>query len=361
MARNIQLEEEETSISSRPHPHEREEYIYEAPWGIAAINWSVRPDHPFRLGICSELVNQDETYVEILKLDRNRDNYVSDGKLSIQDLRHPSKIMFVPDRSCQMKDLFATSGTCLRVWHIQREKIEDKVEAENIFQTPDPDCGPITCLDWNELQPSWIGTGSTDRTCTIWDIERSERISQIIAHENEVADIAWGAAQVYASISNDGSFRVVDLRDMDGPITNKLWKRDESSFGHVAWNKNISYYIAISSKSSVLILDTRAVRNPILDLWKQPEQNVNAIAWAPHLERSLCSAGDDRQASIWEIQADYEKQLPAKLLYNANTEIAQLQWSSCQPDWVAVAYSTKLSENAALTNNLLTIFKVPSL
>jgi len=32
-------------------------------------------------------------------------------------------------------------------------------------------CAPLTSFDWNESDPSIIGTSSIDTTCTIWNIE----------------------------------------------------------------------------------------------------------------------------------------------------------------------------------------------
>ena len=32
-------------------------------------------------------------------------------------------------------------------------------------------CAPLTSFDWNETDPSIIGTCSIDTTCTIWDVE----------------------------------------------------------------------------------------------------------------------------------------------------------------------------------------------
>ncbi len=37
-------------------------------------------------------------------------------------------------------------------------------------------------------------------------------LPQLIAHDKEVYDIAWGGAGVFASVSADGSVRVFDLR-----------------------------------------------------------------------------------------------------------------------------------------------------
>ncbi|KAF5781497.1 putative transcription factor WD40-like family [Helianthus annuus] len=69
------------------------------------------------------------------------------------------------------------------------------------------------CTIWDEAEPRQIGTSSIDTTCTIWDIEREMVDTQLIAHDKEVYDIAWGGVGVFASVSNDGSVRVFDLPD----------------------------------------------------------------------------------------------------------------------------------------------------
>jgi len=73
-------------------------------------------------------------------------------------------------------------------------------------------CAPLTSFDWNEADPKRLGTSSIDTTVTVWDIERGEVDTQMIAHDKEVYDIAWGGLGVFATVSADGSVRVFDLR-----------------------------------------------------------------------------------------------------------------------------------------------------
>lgn len=52
-------------------------------------------------------------------------------------------------------------------------------------------CAPLTSFDWNEFSPAVVGTCSIDTTCTIWDIEKQVPLTQLIAHDKEVYDIAF--------------------------------------------------------------------------------------------------------------------------------------------------------------------------
>jgi len=48
------------------------------------------------------------------------------------------------------------------------------------------------------------------------DIDRGVVDTQLIAHDREVYDIAWGGVGVFATVSADGSVRVFDLRSAQG-------------------------------------------------------------------------------------------------------------------------------------------------
>lgn len=48
---------------------------------------------------------------------------------------------------------------------------------------------PITSFSWNELEPSSIVTCSIDTTATLWDINTSQAVTQLIAHDRAVYDL----------------------------------------------------------------------------------------------------------------------------------------------------------------------------
>ncbi|KAK7847843.1 wd repeat-containing protein lwd1 [Quercus suber] len=207
-------------------------------------------------------------------------------------------------------------------------------------------CGPLTSFDWNEAEPKRIGTSSIDTTCTIWDIEREVVDTQLIAHDKEVYDIAWGGVGVFASVSADGSVRVFDLRDKEHSTIIYESSEPDTPLVRLGWNKQDPRYMAtiIMDSAKVVVLDIRFPTLPVVELQRH-QASVNAIAWAPHSSCHICTAGDDSQALIWDLSSmgqPVEGGLDPILAYTAGAEIEQLQWSSSQPDWVAIAFSTKL-------------------
>ena len=141
---------------------------------------------------------------------------------------------------------------------------------------------------------------------------------------------------------------------------------------HVCFLQDHNYLATIlMDQSKVVILDIRAPSLPVAEL-KGHSSCVNSIAWAPHSSCHVCTAGDDSQALIWDLS-----QMPKPvegmwsiawscfdcrlrlhgfwifivfligsadpiLAYTAASEINTLQWSSSQPDWVAIAFDRKL-------------------
>lgn len=55
------------------------------------------------------------------------------------------------------------------------------------------------------------------QTCTVWDISTGVPVTQLIAHDREVYDVAWSPAQreIFASVGADGSVRMFDLRSLE--------------------------------------------------------------------------------------------------------------------------------------------------
>lgn len=60
-------------------------------------------------------------------------------------------------------------------------------------------------------------TASIDTTCTVWDINASAAVTQLIAHDREVYDVAWlpNSTDIFVSVGADGSLRAFDLRSLE--------------------------------------------------------------------------------------------------------------------------------------------------
>eukprot|EP00197_Chlamydomonas_leiostraca_P006362 CAMPEP_0202866200 /NCGR_PEP_ID=MMETSP1391-20130828/7256_1 /ASSEMBLY_ACC=CAM_ASM_000867 /TAXON_ID=1034604 /ORGANISM="Chlamydomonas leiostraca, Strain SAG 11-49" /LENGTH=320 /DNA_ID=CAMNT_0049546125 /DNA_START=207 /DNA_END=1169 /DNA_ORIENTATION=- len=313
---------------------------------VYAMNWSVRKDKRFRLGVAS-FREESSNFVELIHLDEGQGKLVSSPHLTFRHDYPPTKLMFIPDKEGSRPDLMATSAEFLRVWRVH----DDGVAMERLLNNNKHSefCAPLTSFDWNEADPKRLGTSSIDTTCTIWDIEKGEVDTQLIAHDREVYDIAWGGLGVFSTVSADGSVRVFDLRDKEHSTIIYESPEPDTSLLRLSWNKQDPRYMAtlLMDSSKVVILDIRYPTLPIAELSRHTAP-VNGVAWAPHSAAHICTAGDDTQALIWDMSGlgsaaagDGGASLDPILAYSAGSEVNQLQWSAAHPDWVAICFGNK--------------------
>ncbi len=107
--------------------------------------------------------------VEIVQLNEDTGRFMSKAMFD-----HPyptTKIMWAPHKvlTGSEQDLLATTGDYLRLWRVG----DDGVQVKSILNNNKSSefCAPLTSFDWNELDPTTVGTSSIDTTCTIWNIE----------------------------------------------------------------------------------------------------------------------------------------------------------------------------------------------
>jgi len=332
-----------TSSSSNVGSNEKKEiYTYEAPWLLYGMNWSVRPDKRFRLAIGS-FVEDYNNRVEVIQLNEESGRFQSKGMFV-----HPyptTKIMWMPDRIGSREDLLATTGDYLRLWKMPPDGSGDQIRMEALLNNNKNSefCAPLTSFDWNDTDPTMIGTASIDTTCTIWNIETGQAKTQLIAHDKEVYDIAFApSTDVFASAGADGSVRMFDLRSLEHSTI--IYESPElAPLLRLTWNKHDHNYLAtfLMERNQVIILDIRAPSVPVAEL-NGHTQPVNTIAWAPHSSCHICTGADDAQALIWDLTAMPKPIAEPILAYNADGEINTLQWSSGQPEWVAITFNNKL-------------------
>ena len=172
-----------SSSSSSDARGKKEIYTYEAPWTCYAMGWCRRPDGRFRMAVGSykeEYSNQ----VQIIQLQRDE---AGNGVFRHQcEFEHPypaTKVMWAPAKhhTGGSSDLLATTGDYLRLWSVESNKVEMKALLNNNKHTEY--CAPLTCFDWNDTDPSILGTCSIDTTCTIWDVNKLQPKTQLIAHD----------------------------------------------------------------------------------------------------------------------------------------------------------------------------------
>ncbi|XP_021725686.1 protein TRANSPARENT TESTA GLABRA 1-like [Chenopodium quinoa] len=318
---------------------------YDSPYPLYAMSFSLSSagisrrssDQIIAVG---SFIEEYNNRIDILTFDEETLTLTLSPNLSFPHPYPPTKLMFQP--SASSPPILASSADFLRLYSFKNDSIE---LVSNLNNSKSSDfCAPLTSFDWNDVVPQRIGTSSIDTTCTIWDIEKCVVETQLIAHDKEVYDIAWGEAGVFASVSADGSVRIFDLRDKEHSTIVYESPEPDTPLLRLAWNKQDLRYMAttLMDSNKVVILDIRSPTMPVAE-FERHQASVNAVAWAPHSGRHICSVGDDAQALIWELPTVAAPNgIDPLSMYNAGSEINQLQWSAAQPEWISIAFSNKL-------------------
>jgi DDB1- and CUL4-associated factor 7 len=169
---------------------------------------------------------------------------------------------------------------------------------------------PLTSFSWNEKAPSLVVTSSIDTTCTVWNIDTSVAITQLIAHDREVYDVAWlpGSTDIFVSVGADGSLRAFDLRSLEHstilyetPAPKNVQPTASPSASarppaspllRISFNPADSNYMSTfhMDGSEIQILDMRSPGQPVIEL-QAHHAPINALGWGSAERPLLASAG----------------------------------------------------------------------
>ncbi|CAH0491297.1 unnamed protein product [Peronospora farinosa] len=279
--------------------------------------------------------------IEIFNFTVNEKKLVS--ALEIDHPYPPTKIMWSPPSLGPHMELLATTADFLRLWKITDSSIElcskfSEKKSKNDL------CAPLTSFDWNEVEPNIIGTSSTGKACTIWDINQPmSPMFQITAHDTDVYDMAFSCSdpKKFASVGGDGSLRLFDLRSLDSS-TIVYVSPDETALLRLAWNKRDDRFIATFADNStkISVIDLRRPIFPMAVL-DQHNAGVNSMSWSPHSRYDLCSAGEDNAAIVYDICAQMTSsgdnvEGTCYTLLKSDEPINQIRWSSTEPNCIAL-------------------------
>lgn len=316
------------------------EYTAKAP--LYSLGWSHRQDRPPRVAVGTFTEEYNNT-VQIVQHNPESLDFVA-------SFEHPyptTKVSWIPDPDAVHPDLIGTTGDFLRLWELDHDG-NPKLKCLLNNNKQSEFCAPLTAFDWNEADPSLIGTSSIDTTCTVWNVETQQSKTQLIAHDKEVYDFAFAArgVDVFASVGADGSVRLFDLRSLEHS-TIIYESPDMTPLLRLRWNTRNPNYLATFAMDSpeVVILDIRQPSLPValLDHRSSTSTNcVNAVSWAPHSAVHLASGGDGCLALIWNISSIPKRVDDPAFSYCAGSSISNLQWSPTHPEWLALTIDDKI-------------------
>ncbi|KAF4567742.1 hypothetical protein EYR40_006747 [Pleurotus pulmonarius] len=406
---------------------------YEAPWPVQSLDWCKTPSpgqqhrgrSSFRLGIASFLESYNNQIAvvglqdERVLVEDDYNDYPDFVTLCEASHGYPAtSLQWQPasatghawSQKSPSTELLATTGDALRVWeysydgpsaissYVGRQpgsgghSLQMKVALSGQSKIQSGSTGaPLTNFSWNEKAPSLIVTSSIDTTCTVWNIDTSTAITQLIAHDREVYDVAWlpGSTDIFVSVGADGSLRAFDLRSLEhstilyetpapkGPAPaespSSSARPATSPLLRIAFNPSDSNYMSTfhMDGQEIQILDMRSPGQPVMELRAHRGQ-VNALGWGSAERPLLATASDDCQLLLWDLASytqgaasprsagsrlnsprpDVKKKVVTDpvMAYTAPGQITNLAWSPPIPGMVMnTGHSTATGEWIAIS------------
>ncbi|KAF8904391.1 WD40-repeat-containing domain protein [Gymnopilus junonius] len=409
---------------------------YEAPWPVHSIDWckTSAPNQPllprsaFRLGVASFTENY-QNQIAIIGLQDERvlveDDFTDyPDFISLCEAYHgypATSLQWQPasaqihswSQKLESTELLATTGDALRVWeyngdgpttasaYVGRQPpissghsltIKTALSGQSKVQNQSAGA-PLTNFSWNEKSPNLIVTASIDTTCTVWNIDTATAMTQLIAHDREVYDVAWlpGSTDIFVSVGADGSLRAFDLRSLEhstilyetpapknvpppssNPSTSA--RPPTSPLLRIAFNPADSNYMSTfhMDGSDVQILDMRSPGQPVIEL-RGHHAPINALGWGSAEHPLLATAGDDCQVLLWDLanytqgaasprsagsrlnspRPDAKKKVVTEpiMAYTAPSQVTNLAWSPQIPGMTLNSgYSTASGEWLAIAS-----------
>jgi WD repeat-containing protein 68 len=329
--------EEGGNIYSNPVNLNTNEYIktYTSASRIYGITFQ-NNKHNLRLA-CSTLETTTGNHIEVLDYDNLTDKIKN---VASEETEFPaSKILWSP---ASRSSLLAATSDILRLY-----KYEESFQKLNLVSALGKKQqnygGPVTSMDWNKDNTAILGVCSIDTTCTIWDLNKNDVKTHLIAHDKEVYDISFGKGEnTFLSTGADGSIRLFDLRALD-TCSVIFDSPDQTPISRIAWNLNNNNFIAalVMDKNFIYIIDARVTNSPYAVLTYHSNV-VNAISWSPNSNAYICSVGDDKNALIWDIQLISNRTEDPMMCYTADSEIDNVSWCESNDEWIGITMGNNL-------------------
>lgn len=257
-------------------------------------------DNPL-IAISSIEIEEDiKNSFSILSIDEIDETFVMSERVNIRDLNFPlSKISF----NELDPTLLATSDIELTIYSINRVNNEYEFKKELSLAQNELYPAPLTSFDWNKTNKALIIASSYDTTCTVWDLNTSQVLTRLIAHDKEVYDVGFLEGEhSFVSAGAEGELRMFDLRDLDNSQI-VFDSKDRSALTRMSiCSIDTNYIIALSSsKPYFYLIDLRDISSPVAII--QSHTNlINAAHWSKYERGRFATAGDDKSLLVWDLK-----------------------------------------------------------
>lgn len=171
------------------------------------------------------------------------DNYTLVDNVKYEQRHPPSKIAWYDTK------VFGATSTSLRIW-----KVGDS--SKPTLKLANTKLSPMTSF---EFSIGKAATGHVNSTVSIWDMEKGKLDVQMIAHDKAVLDLKYKDQNHILTVSDDGSLRMFDLRDLDHSTI--VYEKSDAPLIRVAYDSSDPNRVTVlpANSSGIISLDIRKI------------------------------------------------------------------------------------------------------
>lgn len=198
-------------------------------------------------------------------------------------------------------------------------------------------------LSWNTNLNHIMASGSADQTVLLWDLEVKEPHTSLTCFQEKIQSLKWHPfeGQTLLTGSSDKTCKVFDCRS---PESFKSWVTD-GEVERVIWNRLSPFYFLTSDDLGFVYCFDFRQENP---LWKLSAhtKEVTGLVLSPQCPGFLATASQDGTYKTWDIEG-----AEPVLISQKNLKIGSIQCLDITPDSPFL-----LASGGDKKNNPLTVF-----
>lgn len=180
----------------------------------------------------------------------------------------------------------------IKIWDLNNQFPVGNIQAHA------QDAYSVNC---NQTQPQLMISGGKDMTVKTHDMIKMQTINNFTDHKGVVYNTIWHPtfSGVFASCSEDGSFKVWDLKS---PSPVQSIKAHNCHCMSIDFDKYENMLVSAGSDGSLALWDLRGNRNTPLFCLKAHSLTIKKVCLSPFASQVVASVGYDMNVRVWDLK-----------------------------------------------------------
>uniref|UniRef100_A0AC35GMU1 Periodic tryptophan protein 1 n=1 Tax=Panagrolaimus sp. PS1159 TaxID=55785 RepID=A0AC35GMU1_9BILA len=158
----------------------------------------------------------------------------------------------------------------------------------------------VTALDWNQLCPHVLASGSADQTVVLWDLDEAKPGTIITCFDDKIGSLQWHPVEISILVAGTrgGKAQIIDCRNTE-PISNAQWDMG-AEIEKLLWDSYNPFCIfATTDDGKLHYLDSRKPGTPVSSVFAH-EDGANSVSQNYGVRGMIATVGEN-ELKIWKL------------------------------------------------------------